>query len=174
MTWSRLSETQSRVLECFRHYLVDNGFMIKIQGSFHATKGKGGSTVKASGMVATRTQKMDEGTYLPPLHLQNLAPCMSAQLGFFFFLFFFTTSPCTQLRELTQASPRCMCFQFSEPDSCGERISSSLADIIVSVHLRLASSMLSSQFSPSRDIYIHFCILFEYLNEGRTKFLSEL
>lgn len=42
--------------------------------------------VKASGTVATRNWKIDQGSYLPPsLHLRNLlAPCISAQLALFF------------------------------------------------------------------------------------------
>lgn len=68
--------------------------------------------VKASGTVATRNWKIDQGSYLPPsLHLRNLlAPCISAQLALFFFLCSFTTSPCIWQKIADPSFPKICIF----------------------------------------------------------------
>lgn len=57
-------------------------------------------------MVATRNQKIDQDSYLPPsLHLQNLAPYISTELRFFFFALL-PLPHALGTRELTLTSPR--------------------------------------------------------------------
>lgn len=90
-------------------WIVDvEEFMIKIRDLSHGTTGIG-SALKASGMVATRNQKIDQDNYLPPfLHLQNLAPYISTELGGFSLVF--TTSPCTWHKRADPNFPKVHVF----------------------------------------------------------------
>lgn len=89
-------------------WIVDvEEFMIKIRDLSHGATGIG-SALKASGMVATRNQKIDQDSYLPPfLHLQNLAPYISTELGGGF-LCSLPLPHALGTRELTLTSPRYM------------------------------------------------------------------